>query len=61
MLHYKGGEKLVPSTRNTLMLRARGHMQEKDTQEKYSMGQGVKKQRQIATRLAYKGCFRWLS
>jgi hypothetical protein len=65
MLHYKGGSSvidiLVPSARNTLILRARGHMQEKDTQEKSSMGQGVKTQRQSATRLAYKACFRWFS
>jgi hypothetical protein len=65
MLRYKGGTSvtdiLVPSARNTLMLRARRHMQEKDTQEKSSMGQGVKTQRQSATRLAYKACFRWFS
>ena len=46
MLHYKGGRSvadiLVPSTRNTLMLKERGHMQEKDTQETFPMGQGVK-------------------
>jgi hypothetical protein len=58
MLHYKGGMSvtymLVPSERNTFMLRARGHMQEKDTREKSSMGQGVKTQRQRATRPAYK-------
>jgi hypothetical protein len=63
MLCYKGGSSvtdiLVPSVRNTLMLRERGHMQEKETQEKSSMGQGVKMQRQSATRLAYKACFRW--
>jgi hypothetical protein len=65
MLRYKGGSSvadiLVPSARNTLMLRERGHMQEKDTREKSSMGQGVKTQRQSATRLAYKACFRWFS
>jgi hypothetical protein len=65
MLRYKGGSSvadiLVPSARNTLMLRARGHMQEKDTWEKFSMGQGVKTQRQSATRIAYKACFRWFS
>jgi hypothetical protein len=47
MLCYKGGlsvaDILVPSARNTWMLRAKGHMQEKDTQEKSFMGQGVKK------------------
>jgi hypothetical protein len=41
MLRYKGGTSvtviLVPSARNTLMLRERGHMQEKDTREKSSM------------------------
>jgi hypothetical protein len=46
MLPYKGGmsviDILVSSARNTLMLRERRHMQEKDTQEKSSMGQGVK-------------------
>ena len=60
MIRYKGGtdviDILVPSARNTLMLRERGHMQEKDTQEKSSMGQGVKTQ--SATRLAYKACFK---
>jgi len=65
MLRYKGGTSVadirVPSARNTLMLIARGHMQEKDTREKTSMGQGVKMQRQSATRLAYKACFRWFS
>jgi hypothetical protein len=58
MLHYKGGTNvadiLVPGTRNILVLRARRHMQEKDTQEKSSMGQGVKMQRKSATGLAYK-------
>jgi hypothetical protein len=58
ILRYKGGmsvaDILVPSARNTLILRERGHMQEKDTQEKSSMGQGVKTQRQSATRLTYK-------
>jgi hypothetical protein len=65
MLCYKGGTSvtdiLVPSARNTLMLRERRHMQEKDTREKSSMGQGVKTQRQSATRLVYKACFRWFS
>jgi hypothetical protein len=65
MLCYKGGSSvtdiLVPSARNILMLRERGHMQEKDTREKSSMGQGVKTQRKSATRLAYKACFRWFS
>jgi hypothetical protein len=65
MIHYKGGtcfiDILVPSTRNTLILKARGHMQEKDTREKSSMGQGVKTQRQSATRLAYNTCLRWFS
>jgi hypothetical protein len=65
MLRYKGGSSvadiLVPSARNTWMLREKGHMQEKDTREKSSMGQGVKTQRQSATGLAYKACFRWFS
>jgi hypothetical protein len=65
ILCYKGGMSvtgiLVPSARNTLMLRSRRHMQERDTREKSSMGQGVKTQRQSATRLAYKACFRWFS
>jgi hypothetical protein len=63
MLRYKGGSSvadiLVPSTRNTWMLRAKGYMQEKDTREKSSEGQGVKTQRQSATGIAYKVCFRW--
>jgi hypothetical protein len=46
MLRYKGGTSvssiLVPSARNTLMLKARRHVQEKDTWENSSMGQGVK-------------------
>jgi hypothetical protein len=62
MLCYKGGTSvtsiLVPSARNTLMLRARRHVQGKDTQENSSMGQGVKTQRQSATRLVYKACFK---
>jgi hypothetical protein len=56
MLHYKGGMSatsiLVPSARNILMLRERRHVQGKDTLENSSMGQGVKTQRQSATRLA---------
>jgi hypothetical protein len=62
MIRYKGGMSvtniLVPSARNTLILRARKHVQEKDTQENSSMGQGVKMQRQSATRLAHKACFK---
>ena len=46
MLRYKGGKSgeriLVPSARNALMLIARRHVQEKDTQENSSMGQGVR-------------------
>jgi hypothetical protein len=46
MLRYKGGRSVadiqVPSPRNTLMLRERGHIKENDTWEKSSMGQGVK-------------------
>jgi hypothetical protein len=49
---------LVPSARNTLMLIARRHVQGKDTWENSSVGQGVKMQRQSATRLAYKACFK---
>jgi hypothetical protein len=45
MLRYKGGTSvadiLVSNTRKTLMLRARGNMQEKDTREKSSMVHGV--------------------
>jgi hypothetical protein len=62
MLHYKGGTSvtsiLVPSPRNIVVLIARRHVQENDTWEKSSMGQGVKTQRQSATRLAYKACFK---
>jgi hypothetical protein len=65
MLCYKGGsgvaDILVPNARNTWMLREKGYMQEKDTREKSSVGQGVKTQRQSATGLAYKACFRWFS
>jgi len=64
MLCYKGGMSvasiLVPRERNRLILRARRHVQGKDTQENSSMGQGVKTQRQSATWLAYKACFRGL-
>ena len=53
---YKGGmnviDILVPSARNTLILRARRNMQEKDTRENPSRGQGVKTQRKSATRIA---------
>jgi hypothetical protein len=46
MLRYKGGISvtniLVPSARNILMFRERRHMQENDTRENPSMGQGVK-------------------
>jgi hypothetical protein len=38
------GSKLVPSTWNILMLSARGHVQDKDTRENSSIGQGVKSQ-----------------
>ena len=65
MLCYNGGTSvtdiLVPSARNTWMLREKGHMQEKDTREKSSMGQGVKMQRKIATKLTYEACFRLFS
>jgi hypothetical protein len=36
--------KLVPSAWNILMLSARRHVQDKDTQENSSMGQGVRSQ-----------------
>ena len=49
---------LVPNARNTIMLISRRHVQEEDTWENSSMGQGVKTQRQSATRIAYKACFR---
>jgi hypothetical protein len=56
MLHYKGGSSvaniLVPSARNTWMLRAKGHMQEKDTQEKSSRGQRC----QDAEAKCYRAC-----
>jgi hypothetical protein len=43
MLRYKGGSSvidiLVPSAQNTWILGAKGHMQEKYTREKSSMGQ----------------------
>jgi hypothetical protein len=56
MLCYKGGTSvtsiLVPSARNTLMLKERRHVQEKDTRENSSMGQGVKMQR----KKCYKAC-----
>jgi hypothetical protein len=65
ILHYKGGSSVIdilfPSARNTWMLKEKGHMQEEDTREKSSVGQGVKTQRQSATGLAYKACFRWFS
>jgi hypothetical protein len=61
MVHYKGGKSvasiLVPGGRNTLMLRARRHVQENNAWENSSMGQGVKSQTQRATRLPYKACF----
>jgi hypothetical protein len=58
MLCYKGGmsvmgaRKLVPSTWNILMLSARRHVQDKDTWENSSMGQGVRSQR----KKCYKAC-----
>jgi len=51
---------LVPSTRNTLILKERRHVHRKDTQENSSMGQGLKTQRQSATSLMYKACFKGL-
>jgi len=65
MRHYKGGTSvtniLVPGARNTLMLRARGHMQKGDTRKKPPWAKGVKMQRQSAIGLAYKACFRCFS
>jgi hypothetical protein len=62
MLRYKArmsiSSILVPSARNTLMLIERRHVQEKNTQENSSMGEGVRSQRQNVTRLAYKACFK---
>jgi hypothetical protein len=62
MLRYKGEtcvtNILVPGVRNTLMLRERKHVQENDTQENSFTDQGVNTQRQSATRLAYKACFK---
>jgi hypothetical protein len=56
MLRYKGGSSvtdiLVPSARNTWMLREKGHMQEKDTREKSSMGQRC----QDAEAKCYRAC-----
>jgi hypothetical protein len=50
---------IVPSTWNILMIRARRHVQEKDTREKFLHGLRcqVAKERS-ATRLAYKSCFK---
>jgi hypothetical protein len=57
-LNYKGGTSvasiLVPSARNTLMLRERRHVRGKDTRENSSIDQGVKTKRKSDTRLAYK-------
>ena len=43
---------IVLRTRNTLMFRERKHMQEKDTRENPSVGQGVKMER----KKYYKAC-----
>jgi hypothetical protein len=65
MLRYKGGTSvaniLVPGARNTLMLIERGHMHKGDTWKKPPWAKGVKMQRQSATGLAYKACFRWFN
>jgi hypothetical protein len=62
ILRYKGGTSvariLVRSASNTLIIRGRRRVQEKDTRENCSMGQGVKTQRQSVARLAYKACFK---
>jgi hypothetical protein len=59
MLHYKGGTSVaniqVQGVGTRLMFKVR-------TLEKNSPGpKGVKMQRQSATGLAYKACFRWFS
>jgi hypothetical protein len=52
---------LVPSARNILMLRARRHVQEKDTQGKFLHGSRCQVvEARSATRLVYKACFKGL-
>jgi hypothetical protein len=55
-LRYKGGMSfssiLVPSARNTLMLKARRHVQEKDTQGKFLHGSRC----QVIEAKCYKAC-----
>jgi hypothetical protein len=56
MLRYKGGTSvtriLVPSTRNILMLRARRHVQERDTRGKFLHGSRC----QVTEAKCYKAC-----
>jgi hypothetical protein len=50
---------LVPSAWNILMLRARRHVQEKDTRGKFLHGSRCQvTEERSATRLAYKECFK---
>jgi hypothetical protein len=50
--------KLVPGAWNILMFGARRHVQDKDTRENSSMGQGVRSQREKSVaRIAFKECF----
>jgi len=52
---------LVLGARKTLMLRAKGHIHKSDTRKKPPWAKGVKTQRQSATGMVYKTCFRWFS
>jgi hypothetical protein len=62
ILGYKGGTGvvriLVPSTRNTLMLIVRIHVQEKDTRGKFVHRSRCQVAEAKCTRLAYKACFK---
>jgi hypothetical protein len=50
---------LVPSTRNILMLRARRHVQKKDSRGKFLHGSRCQvTEERSDTRLAYKACFK---
>ena len=50
---------LVPSARNPLMLKARRHVQEKDTRGKFLHGLRCQvAEERSDTRLAYKACFK---
>ena len=48
--------KIVRDTWNMLMLSVRRHVQDKDTRDHFSMGQGVRAQGKKATRLAPREC-----